>query len=107
MDEFGVLGIDSADDGDDDYSDDGGIFKSWNKQKKFADEEEFDLEYDEDVDAEAEDMRRKMAGIWGYRDGGKATGGRVISGDEMEDWSWRVWGKSIASLKVMLMFFRS
>ncbi|KAH0608363.1 uncharacterized protein H6S33_001497 [Morchella sextelata] len=86
VDEFGVLGIDSADDGDDDDSDDGGIFKSWNKQKKFSDEEEFDLEYDEDVDAEAEDMRRKMAGIWGYRDGGRVTGGRVVvSGDEMED----------------------
>lgn len=82
IDEFGILN-DSDGDGDDesDYEDGGGMFRNWKKPAR-GEDEEYDLEYDEDVDVAAEGMRQKMADIWGYRDvhgrGGEA------SGDEME-----------------------
>lgn len=68
------------------------MFRNWKKPVRGG-EEEYDLEYDEDVDVEAEGIRRQMAKIWGYREGhggagegedeGTGVGGH--SGDEMED----------------------
>lgn len=92
IDEFGVLNDSDEDGGDDDsdYENDGGLFRNWKKPVRGG-EEEYDLEYDEDVDVEAEGMRRKMAGIWGYREGhggasaGAGAGAGGDSGDEMED----------------------
>lgn len=61
------------------------MLKSRRNKPRKGDDEEYDLEYDEDVDVEAEGMRKKMADIWGYREGGRMVGKEVDSGDEMED----------------------
>lgn len=70
------------------------MFRNWKKPVRGG-EEEYDLEYDEDVDVEAEGIRRKMAELWGYREGqgeaskskseGESTGAARNGGDEMED----------------------
>lgn len=65
------------------------MFRNW-KKPAGGGEEEYDLEYDEDVDVEAEGMRQKMANIWGYREGHGVGEGESVdvggdSGDEMQD----------------------
>lgn len=85
IDEFGILN-DSDEDGDDDdsdYEDGGGMFRNWKKPVRGG-EEEYDLEYDEDVDVAAEGIRQKMADMWGYRDIHDGRGSGEGSGDEME-----------------------
>lgn len=99
IDEFGVLGDsddEDSDDDDSDYENDGGMFRNWKKPVRGG-EEEYDLEYDEDVDVEAEGIRRKMAELWGYKEGqggaseskgegeGEGASAPGDGGDEMED----------------------